>query len=883
MKKRKKQRFVALIILFITICCSIITSPDLPTSTVHAEIKGTEDATNADSFDTEKDQNMYKAWSVLKCMSYTDAQACAVLGCWLAESGNDFCPYSVEAQWINYSILDKDNYINNVSKNYVANHESYSQFVFSKTKDADPSGYVGSDGTHWCGIGLAQWTATRAEDLTSWADSNSADWWEMDNQLIWAFLGPDNGGDTNYPWEQYAEETAGKDKETDIEACVKDFFGLYELPKARAGACSVKSGYEKYTSPRTTYSKTAWDMFHGKGWDQNYGNSILEGTGLAKSTIKDGIIDKGVKHEKASVVLYYPLNEGYLLAEDGLDTLLATKNQEVYKGYINSLQGYDDTSTRYSLFELYGEDIHWYRYLGEQTYAPKLLDHLWSAWDEDRVDKLKVLETIFYSPPNYLSCNVYKDRPRVLTDIDLDNNYSDPRAEAMKGSWFNGFSYVLGSIDLTIAKFFVSLTAVLLGPDIMVTLKDILNTIETGPVWETLQPVMIALTGFAIISFIFSMVKKGANYATGKGSAKEAVLRFFTGFIALGLLFTALYKPTALNEIMYKVTTSVDSFFSKSLAESGSMKNDEVIGISADSAELLTVRAILWKTAIFGPWCRGQFDGKEYNELYTYYEDVSMGNKERMYQSNDEIPEDDDTADTPYFNSVKYTGDVTVPIGNGKLVRNWAAYLYSCGSQYHLDYNLSEEEVYSEIDPSKDIKFPAANTTAYNTKIMADTFRVIDAQMNIAPQEYGDGTIVDNYTKAHTLDFDFVKEGSKMLVNTVLLVFFIPVIISKLKNYVLLIITTLQIIYHSFLEIFKEGSGFKEYLNTLKNAAIGFFLACLKANVMLILYMKFADQGFAKMLIYILLCLVVLGFNKEDAVTAIHRAKHAAGNLKRKI
>ena len=74
-----------------------------------------------------------------------------------------------------------------------------------------------------------------------------------------------------------------------------------------------------------------------------------------------------------------------MVAPTSLQGSQNSKNINVYKGYVNELLGNGNTSPEYCLFELFGENLHWYRYLGEQTYSPNLADHIWSAWYEHRL------------------------------------------------------------------------------------------------------------------------------------------------------------------------------------------------------------------------------------------------------------------------------------------------------------------------------------------------------------------------------------------------------------------------------------------------------------------------------------------------------------------
>lgn len=580
--------------------------------------------------------------------------------------------------------------------------------------------------------------------------------------------------------------------------------------------------------------------------------------------VKADIDDRSVLYSYASQVIEYPSNQGFIV-DKTID--LNSKNVDVYKGYVNYLNGNSDDSKKYCLYELFGEDIHWYRYMGEATYSPTLLDHIWSAVDQDKVNDLSITD-IFYSAPNYLSCHVYQNRPTVLTMNDIDSGNTDPRVLSIYTGWFNGYSYVSGSVSLTIAKFIVSIVSILVSHTLLDKIVEVINDLETTSFWlDIMRPIIWFLIAGVTIFFIISLVSKAKNYTTGRGSAREFFARFLVGFMCIGFTLAATFNPTVLNNIALGAATIVDQLFEASL--SSTVDGDEVVDVSDDD---LVMQAVLWKTAIFGPWCRGQFDGLEYNQLYTNYAALSSDSgKSAMPQSN-ETPEDLSEDKDSYFNSTALTGDVTVPIGNGANVKNWAAYLYSCGSKYHIDYSLDVDTA-AEIDLNAEVQFPTANTTYNNKELMADTFRVIDAQMDISPQYFEGGVSVNNYTNSHRLTEDFMMQGTVAIFNSLLLFVLIPAIWQKIKNFILLIVTTIKIIYFTILEVFKEGNG-KEFWSSLKDSFLGYFIADIKICILITLYTIFADKGIFMAILFIVISIVVYGFNVQDVKQFIREVKN---------
>jgi len=163
---------------------------------------------------------------------------------------------------------------------------------------------------------------------------------------------------------------------------------------------------------------------------------------------------------------------------------------------------------------------------------------------------------------------------------------------------------------------------------------------------------------------------------------------------------------------------------------------------------------------------------------------------------------------------------------------------------------------------------------------MADTFRVVDAQMDISPQFFPDGSISYNYVGAHKLKTHFMGQGMVMLFNTLLLIFFIPIIIAKYKNFIMLIILPLQIMWYTLLELFKPSDNVKQLGDSFVKSLFNYFTACIKQNIMVLFYLIFVDKGVFMAIIYILLCLVLLGFNLQDARRFISDTKHTIQKVK---
>ena len=857
---------------------------------------GTEDAETLEDFNGDYSAMcLYKIWSTCKSLGMSDEQACGILGCFShegqPESVETFMGYATDdmdalADYIeehckpfqeNSTEVTKEALRNYGSKYYDSatlekmitdgQNEIGSSMQFDdKGNTLNPANYF-ENGVGYCGVGITGFTASRCKLLLEFSEDNNCDWWVMETQLTFCLIPTEDGGDERaHVWKNYITDTAGYSVDECTEYWIEYFVN---------GGMSDNMRSARKTSANNFYTK-----LRNKGWDEDYGAMIVSGAGLRPSSMHDGINDKGIIQSYANSVLYYPQNTGYLL-DDAKTEELQQKNVDVYRGFLKHLQGMDDNSTKYSLFELYGEDVRWYRYMGELTYSPSLLDHIWCAIDQKKVDKLISFDTIDYEAPVYLSCQVYNERPVVLTSTDIDNGYKDPRA---KYQYFNGYGYVLGSFYMTCAKYINATMTALMDDTLTNAIFDVFDKIESetadSKIWEGIRVIILVLLGLSMVFFIISLVGKGIKYAKGQGSPKEAIERFLIGFCCLGLLMATVYNPKIFNNVIRNTLNVVDDFFQASLAESKQIQNDEVICVSDPD---YVMQAAIWKTGIFNAWCRGQFDGLEYEQLYTNYsKEGAEEGKGFMPQSND-TPDPSDTKGEPVFNSSEAVGDVYVYVGGGTEIRNWAAYLYSCGTPYHVDFTVdstfAQQYAPEDID-TINVTFPMAKTCASNSLLYADTFRVVDAQMNIGPQLFPDGSKTDNYTDAHKLKTHFIAQGTVMLFNSALLLFFLPVIWQKIKNFVLMIITPFQIIWFSLLELFKEDSNLKNFTDTFIKAFFGYFTASLKINIMIMFYIIFVDKGLLMTVMFMLLSLVVLGFNVQDAKTFVRNTKANVQRIK---
>lgn len=861
---KQKSKLVCIILLVVMICSMFV----MPNNVYAYGINDSND----------RDRVAYKLWSIGKVAGMTDEQCAGMIGNAAHESGLD--PESVECF---NSIAYEFNGVSITEGKYITDFCDYTlRVVFptwendggnlpeytdkhghtwtpTKSNSGNPfsmSTYCATDDGHFApGIGLFQWTGSRFSKLRNFANSKRMNWFDEDLQMLFTFNLVDNSIQDMASW--IANIYIPNYQEASVDQCTEVWRSEFEGGSTGMDACKA-------------YAQEFYDKFKGTNGDVEYGKEILKKCNfpvrLANATRE--IVDRSIIHEFASPVIVFARSAGFQFDVDGsADEYAYTASAELLKSmkeYVESedklvtTAGNDVLSKKYSLYDLFGSDIHWYRYLGESTQYVKLLDHVWSAYDQDKMDLLSLGDTVFYESNDYLSTTLYKFRPKVLTVQDTVEGKSDPRVKVITNERLNGYNFVVGNVLMFFAKWIVGLVGYLMGPQPIKDLRKVADLVFSIDIWpKVLLPLVFSLIAISMVFFILSFVGKVKNYTVGRAGRKEVIKRFVVGVLCLGITLAFAYNPSSFVNISEKIATFADTVFNAALTDG--FYEDDVVG-STDGTK--TVEAMLWKTAIFEPWCIGQF-GDRYEHLYTQYATDLKSGQSKMEQSNfllqthaDGSPykNSDIQPGTIEYSSASYTGDVLVPVGNNVYIRNWAAYLYSCQSKYHIDQNFIDG--YEDVPETDPIVFPNMYTTAYDGNVAADTFRVIDAQMNISPQLYTD-KVINSYADAHMIKNNFHSQGRNMLIYAfILLVAFLPAIIQKLYHLARMFIFTVQVILSGIMELAKEGAGLKQTPSQFFEHVVQYFLAALRLFVLVQLYYVLVGQS---MLQTILFCILTLG------------------------
>lgn len=104
-----------------------------------------------------------------------------LVGNFVGESGIN--PFTFEAK--TYWVDEGENWRNDPTVETIFG--SWSSFLSLYSIPLNEDAYKGSDGRHYCGLGLGQWTGPRGEGLAKYGKENGKGWYSLQTQMEYAF------------------------------------------------------------------------------------------------------------------------------------------------------------------------------------------------------------------------------------------------------------------------------------------------------------------------------------------------------------------------------------------------------------------------------------------------------------------------------------------------------------------------------------------------------------------------------------------------------------------------------------------------------------------------------------------------------------------------
>lgn len=566
------------------------------------------------------------------------------------------------------------------------------------------------------------------------------------------------------------------------------------------------------------------------------------------------------------------LNNGsnFLSSKDDLEKREKINN-EIFNGNSNKY---------YSLYDRFGGDIKFIPYFGEIKIKISAIDVFYTLFANNELDKVISFKTIIdLLTAKGTSLNVvYKNRPDVLDSDAIKAGYKDPRVSAYNGISILGGEASLSNFLLAISKTIVNFTAWLSDSKLFVIVNDIFNNLVEN-IKNLLEILSSIFLTFGIIIFILALVSHVIKFIkNGNTTIKQLIFKSINCLISLGIIYFIIQNPGAFSDIFTKSVRIIDEIFDSALNEANI--GNEVINSSINDNIRI---AYIWEKAIFNPWCNGMFQD-DYNRLYTQFE--SNPNKIKMNQSHDDVLNWYTYDNDIKYNSKDLTGDITIPLGNGVYIRNWAALAWSCQSIYHIDAHPTN----SEMNYSNTINnyWPKATTCPYNSNIYIDNFRWLDAKLNISPEYHKDGSIILNYTNSNLYQQTFLKEARKSLYLALLL---IPIILISFKRfyYVIIIVSSgVRLWYYSIIGFFLDREynilyNFKKIITPIYD----YFWWSMICFINIILYKNIAGNNILSDIIYILISIYLIIMKPIRTTQQLqmikYKAKYAFNKIKNKV
>lgn len=694
------------------------------------------------------------------------------------------------------------------------------------------------------GHGLCQWSFGRKKKLKDFAASKGKDWKDLDIQLL--FLKDELNGPYKKIYDKLKKLPNNKEG---MEQACRIWMLEFERPANQS---------EKAQKGRISRAEKIYDHFGGKlnGYSVGAGGYVQ---------------DYDILSEAISPVTSISYTDGSVFTTTKTDKEHREEiNAEILK---STVKGKSTNNKTYSLYDRFGPKLQFVDYYGERESQIQLFDHIVSYGMQDKLTELE-LKDLKYESTHYLSSEVYKNRPRVLTSEQVKSGFQDPRVTAFEtNSLGQRIVLVHANILLSIASTITSFVTFLSGTKFLVFIKDTFDYIATTSFWtvvlkESVLYIMLLATSF----FIFSLVRYALGYAKGNSSALGFIKRFLVGALSLGLIYAMIASPLKVNKIIYNITTSIDQLFDESL--NMTKLNNPVVS-SSDTTNVK--EATIWETTLFKPWVEGTFNA-DYDDLYTQYSDKSE--KHKMKQSY--TPKHDAKGlKEPFYDSATLTGDIQVDRGGGKVEKNWAAFAYSTLSKYHIGQEYYDrtkdtgEKVKKDTDGKEENStlFPQAMTTANDKNLYADTFRWIDAKMNISPQYMLNDEKVDSYNDSNQFETHYYKAGWKMLINSLLLLCLLPVLIARLRAFLRLMMTVVKIIIYALKELFADGSGIPVVWSDFKEDFLEYLFRSIQLNILIILYsILVGANSILASIVFVILSFVMTNTTPRDILETVRGA-----------
>lgn len=598
------------------------------------------------------------------------------------------------------------------------------------------------------------------------------------------------------------------------------------------------------------------------------------------------------------------------------------RNNSVYLGrnIEEDTDGKLKSTQYYSLYDLFGPNISFVQYYGEEQlrigFPDKLYTYITTLDVEEDINlfsEVKTIAELLLSTPSGNYNAWYDGRPIVGS-----KSYNDPRVFIYQYNGNTPFSSAevgIANFYLNIAKTITDIVNVFVSNTLPKQAYHILLDIFSKENFKPIHDMITELFFLVGITLIFFILKKAFTIFKGHQSLKQGVMQLGSSIISLMFVILCITQPQTLIKIAYQVLSFSDTIAADAFNRwADSEDNDVVKSGSMDNV----LAATLWDKSIFTPWCKATFNGREYNQLFTKYSEKPES--EQLRQSSE---------------SQKATGDIGVPTGvtQEHVIKNWAALAYSCTSIYHQDA-VTYDEIWQKDYTEKarfnnnDVTWPnpegRSNTSSsdsavdnkklllYNSSnIYKDDFRWIDALLNVGKK---DETYVSDYDASYknpdtvarvsevvntangtdgyadwTYNCDSIGQGWDAIIRSLFLIPVLIIAFIKFTIFVKAILALVRLFAHALMNTFQPdedqyniASNFKNLLNDI----LSYYLYTIYLVIGIFLYLMCVGKGILMAIIFLVITIYLIKTTPKDLVTSmasgIKNIAHTGVRLKSK-
>ena len=222
--------------------------------------------------------NAEKVWRYLRnTIGLNPIAASGVMGNWQAESSVN--PKVFEAYWLK-GFPGFDKMTTNAAINAFTEQVLFPQYE-RQGLSISKSGYKGTDGNYYPGMGLAQWTGPRAQKMFSYMKSNGLDLWALASQLQFF------RDEANTSYKGMIDKL---NAQTSPKAAAEKFLDIYEMYEGFAANHQTNFGIPRGKNAESFYNQfKSTSLGYGPGVATNGETSSVDAELLRSLGIRDGM------------------------------------------------------------------------------------------------------------------------------------------------------------------------------------------------------------------------------------------------------------------------------------------------------------------------------------------------------------------------------------------------------------------------------------------------------------------------------------------------------------------------------------------------------------------------------------------------------------------